>query len=179
MKKNLLSHLIYFGKFVLKAILVITVIIAIGIGGLKIYWAFPIHQVSVHCYDFQVYFEGPKNQKYIEVMSNEIRKLGAPVKIKDDRVFTTGAGTRVDQVSKVIMYGVRPEWFRDPPTFEKEKEKILVERWKNRTRLSTDDKHKSWCHLLEAAIAKNGVDIEARRNNPRVLPRDKFPIPVD
>ncbi len=179
MKKNLQSNLIYFGKFVLKVILVITVIIAIGIGGLKIYWAFPIHQIPVHCYDFQVYFDGPKNQKYIEVMSNEIRKLGEPVKVKNERIFTTGAGASIDQVSKIIMYGVRPEWFRNPPTFEKEKEKMLVERWKNRTGLSTDDKHKSWCHLLEAAIAKNSVDIEARRNNPQVWPRDKFPVSVN
>jgi len=176
MQVNLRRYLICFGKFVLKTVLVVTIIIAIGIGGLNIYWAFPIHQVPVDCYDFQVYFEGPKNQKYIKVMSNEIRKLGAPVKIKDDRVFTTGAGTRVDQVSKIIMYSVRPEWFRNPPTFENSEVENIVRIWSDNGESSNVSAE--WCHVLEAAIAKNGVDIEARRNNPRVWPRDKFPIPV-
>lgn len=155
--------------------LIIAVILLIA--GLHIYWAFPIHQVSVDCHDFDVYFEGPKNQKFMDVFAEHIRKRNAPVIIKDERIFSTDNGVAIDQIDKVIMYKVRPEWFRALPNFEDPETERIFMAWVNSGKSrNVNDK---WCHVLEAAISKNGIDIEARRKNPRIWPRDKFPIPEE
>ncbi len=147
--------------------------IFVGLGSIYAYLHLPIHQVSVHCYDFQVQFKGPKSEKYIKILSQEIQRLDQPVRIKNDRVFTTVAGTTVDQVRKVIMYRVRPEWFSDTPSFKNPKDEKIVRTWSQ----SDESRNVSakWCHVLEAAIAKNGIDIEARRKNPDIWPKEKFP----
>ncbi len=161
----------------LKAIGGFFAFLAIGLFGLHIWSSFLVHQVSVHCFDFAVYFKGPKNDKYIEVIAKIVADSGEPYEIRNHEVFSTAKGVAVDQIDKVIQYAVRPEWNIDAPKFKDAEEERIVRIWQTRDRSSIN--HDEYCHFLEAAISRNGIDAEARRQNPRVWPPHKWYVPPE
>lgn len=149
------------------------------IGAALIYMNLPIHQVTVRCIFSDATLSGPKSNKYLEVIAKKLNERGDVAVIKNDRVFSTVDGGYIEQLRKVVLYQVRSEWFEKPPVFETAQQKKIFMNWKAHKNTQTKDAYFTECRLIEAAISKNGIDIEARRNHPDIWPRDKFPIPED
>ena len=140
----------------------------------------PTHQVSVDCYALHVYFEGQKSAEYLTAMAANLKYRKQPYIIKNDRIFSTIDGAYdEEEIYRFIIHEIHPNWFSDHPTFENARVRALVETWKNRENLSTDDGEKAWCRVIEAAISKNGIDAQARRDHPDIWPPDKFPVPAE
>lgn len=155
----------------------LSAIVLVAVGIFQIWLSLPIHLVSVRCYSFGVYFDGPKNDKFIKVITEEISKRGEPYEVKDHRIYSTAKGSYFEQMRKIIKYKVRPEWRQENPNFESETEGRIVMTWLD-DEGSTDEKEKKYCHFVEAAVAKDGIDIEARRKHPEIWPPDVWPVPA-
>lgn len=133
-----------------------------------------IHEPRFQCYGLAVFFEGPKSKRYLEGMSRFLSRSGAEYKIEGDQIFTTTEFVELGQPLAPIRNDVWPEWFSEKPWFETSEQQRIVEGWQKNKK---GNLNAHYCHLIEAAISKNGIDIEARRGNPNIWPRDKFPIP--
>lgn len=162
-------------SFTAKLIGSLAAILTVILGGYYIWISMVIHQVDVHCYDFAVYFEGPKNDRFIKVMIREISKLGEPYQIRNHRVYSTGKGSYFEQMGKIIEYQVRPEWTRETPHFETTAEEQIVTAW----RMSdfSSNREEKYCRFIEAAISRDGIDVKARRQHPDIWPPDQWPVP--
>ncbi len=147
------------------------------VGAWGIYSEMPVHQFQVHCHSFDVYFEGPKSKKFIEVVTLFLSQEEEEYVVENERVYTTMDGANYEQASKMVRYLVHPEWFRKSPVFENEEQERIV----NMFKASTESTNVSdeWCHFIEAAISKDGIDAEARRKNPRIWPPDKWHVPSE
>jgi len=174
---SLLNRLYRFTRIAGKGLGAIIAMLAILIGAIYIHAWLPIHQVNVNCYDFRVNFTGPKAEKFISIVTKIIEDDRQPYFVRDDRIYSTEYGAHVDQIEKVIRYNVRGEWFSDTPTFENENQRRIVEEW--RASKESMNVSKEWCRVIEAAIAKDGIDAEARRKNPDIWPPDQWPVPKE
>jgi len=164
-----LFRVITFGGVVLASI----VATFIGVSFLQAY--LPINPVHAHCADFRVYFEGPKSKRFNELFIKKIEDWGQPYFIWKGVVYTTQYGSGDENMDKFIERHIRPEWFSDSPTFDTPEQKAIVEAFKN----SSETQHLSWewCRVIEAAIAKDGIDADARRKHPDIWPPQRWPIP--
>lgn len=144
---------------------------------LYIVGVFPVNEPQFYCAGLNVHFDGPKSKPYIQGMIKYITAQGETYRVKGDHIYTTIQLADMDQQLTVIQSYVRPEWFAERPRFEDAKQERIVRAWRDQGWPYPSSEKK--CHLIEAAISKNGIDIEARRNNPRIWPRDQFPIPGD
>ena len=140
--------------------------------GIEIYGRLPIHPVSAKCYDFRVYFEGPKSERFNKFYIKLIEEWGQPYSIRNGIIYTTGYGSGDDNMNKFIQNNIRPEWFSDNPTFDTLEQKAIVERWRETSTRENlmENLSKDWCRVIEAAIAKDGIDVEARREHPSIWP---------
>lgn len=147
------------------------------IGAWSIYGNMTIHQFKVRCHSFDVYFEGPKAHKFIDEVTRLLQRQEEPYVVENDRVYTTMEGAHYEQASKIVRYLVHPEWFRKSPVFKNEEQERIV----NTFKASTESTNVSdeWCHFIEAAISKDGIDAETRRNHPRIWPPKKWHIPSE
>lgn len=163
---------------VLKGIGALIFILVAAIGGFYIYTLLPIHQIGVNCYSLGVVFEGPKSEEFIALFKKKLEERGEPYFLKDGHIHTTGDGIYYEQMSKIIMYEVRPEWFTDHPRFKNKTPEKIVNAWK-----SSEDRYspvsKEWCHVVEAAVARDGIDAKARREHPNIWPPDKWYVPPE
>ena len=147
--------------------------------GIEIYGRLPVHPVSADCYQSRVYFEGPKSERFNKAYVKLIEEKDQPYSIRNGIIYTTWYGSRDENMDKFIKWAVRPEWYSDNPTFDTPEQRAIVEGWRetsvreNRREWSSKD----WCHVIEAAIAKDGIDVEARRDHPSIWPPDKWPVP--
>ena len=154
-------------------------VVSAAVGGIVLYNKLPVHPVEAHCYDFRVYLKGPKSERFNNAYIKLIEEWEQPYSIRNGVVYTTYYGSGDENMDKFIMRTVRPEWFSDNPTFDTPEQRAIVEGWRetsvreNRREWSSKD----WCHVIEAAIAKDGIDVEARRDHPNIWPPDKWPVP--
>ena len=140
------------------------------------YLDLPIHQVSADCDLGDVYFRGPKSEKFTTVVASILVSSGDAHSIEDNRIFAS-SGILSPEIVSIIRQSVRPDLFSYEPQIHLAlAERRIVDEY---LRISEDDRYGSpeECRLLEAAIAKDGTDIEARRENPDIWPRDRFPLP--
>ena len=154
-------------------------VVAVLCIGIEIYDRLPVNPVSAHCFKSRVYFEGPKSGRFNTLYIKWIEEKDQPYFIRNGIIYTTERGSGDENMDKFIMWTIRPEWFSDNPTFDTPEQRAIVEGWRetsvreNRREWSSKD----WCHVIEAAIAKDGIDVEARRDHPSIWPPDKWPVP--
>ena len=61
-------------------------VVAALIVGLQVYAMLPVHPVEAHCYDFRVYFEGPKSERLNALYIKWIEEKGQPYFIRSGRI---------------------------------------------------------------------------------------------
>ena len=154
-------------------------LIAVLIVGIEIHDRMPVHPVSAHCYQSRVHFKGPKSERFNKFYIKLIEEWDQPYSIRNGIINTTGYGSGDDNMNKFIQNNIRPEWFSDNPTFDTPEQKAIVERWRKTSARENLQPGllKEWCHVIEAAIAKDGIDVEARREHPSIWPPHEWPIP--
>ncbi len=135
------------------------------------YLDLPIHQVSADCDLGDVYFRGPKSEKFTTVVASILLRSGDAHSVEDNRVFAS-SGILSPEIVSIIRQSVRPDLFGYEPQIRLTlTERKIVDEY---LRVSEDDRYGSpeECRLLEAAIAKDGIDIDARRSRPDIWPDD-------
>lgn len=178
-RHNIISRLTMTAVKVVKYSVLTGVLFLSIFGAWSIYGNMTIHQFKVRCHGFSVYFKGQKTHKFIDEVTRLLQRQEEPYVIENGRVYTTMEGAHYEQTSKIVRYLVHPEWFRKSPVFENEEQERIVTAWNNQDQLSISGYHKAWCHFVEAAISKDGIDAEARRKHPRIWPPDKWHIPAE
>ena len=160
-------------------IVLVVGVFAVVVGSIFVYEALPIHPVSAHCYQARIYLAGPKTRRFNNFMIKLIEERGQPFFLRNDVIYTTAYATGDENMDKFVKNNIRPEWFSDDPKFDTSHQSDIVEKWRTsserenlKTSLSRD-----WCHVVEAAIARDGIDADARRQNPRIWPPDLWHVP--
>lgn len=141
--------------------------------------ALPINPIFVDCFQLRVQFKGPKNDRFDTFMMKRIIELNEPTIIINGIIYTTGVAAGIPQQDKIIKDLIRPDWFSEDPKFDTPEQQEIMEIWhearaKKRARQWSS---KEWCYVVEAAVAKNGIDVEARREHPNIWAPDQWPIP--
>lgn len=162
----------------LKVAVGLCAIILLAIGGLQIRLAFPVLQIDPKCHYSRVTFSGPKSERFVSTMVNEVEWREEPYSIRDNQIFTTGRGLPYDHMTSAILNTIAPGWsFSEPRPISPEAAR-LINTWKKREESGADASNE-WCHVVEAAVAKDGIDIEARRNHPEIWPPDVWNVPPE
>lgn len=173
------NHLLRILRRILISAALFTGLVAVLCIGIEIHDRLPVHPVSAHCYKFRVYFEGPKSERFNTFYLKLIEEKGQPYIIRKGVIYTTYYVAGDANMNKFIQNNIRPEWFSDNPTFDTPEQKAIVERWRKTSARENLQPGllKEWCHVIEAAIAKDGIDVEARREHPSIWPPHEWPIP--
>ena len=131
----------------------------------------PIHQIEPDCYSSRVTFNGPKPDRFIYIMERAVEWREEPYIVRNNQVFTTIKGLPYDRMTASVMSMISPGWsIGEPRPISPEAER-LIDTWKKKE-ASGDVAQKEWCHVVEAAVARDGVDIEARQRHPDIWPLD-------
>lgn len=138
----------------------------------------PVHQIDPMCYGLRVSFTGPKSAQFIAVMERPSEYSEEPYITENDQVYTTRKGLPYPGMKSIVLNILMPGWsLMQPKPLSPEVEE-LVNAWKEKDE-AREDARKEWCHVVEAAVAKNGIDVEARRKHPNIWPPDVWPVPPE